>query len=142
MDMRNIAISKLKEYMPKRVAVDNLKEEILELEYQKVSIQSPQGGSHSGTSGRNEKVPSLLLKQSELREALYFTERWVKRVERGLSVLDEEERKILDRFYIIHQKGAADKLADEMGLDIKTIYHRKDTALRKFTIAMCGSTDL
>lgn len=142
MDVRSLAIEKLKEYMPKKMALINLKDEILELENKKLRLQSVQTGNISASGGRNEMLPPIIVEQSELREALHCTERWLVRVERGLSVLDEEERKILDRFYIIRQKGAAELLADEMNLDIKTIYHRKDAAVRKFTIAMCGSIDL
>ena len=69
-------------------------------------------------------------KQKELEINLQGSQKWIKRVENGLSVLDEEERKILERFYIKPERGAAERLSMDLGIDVKTVYHRKDRALR------------
>lgn len=78
------------------------------------------------------------MKREELGRSLEQTKKWVELVELGLSVLNDEERLILDGFYIRSEKGAADRLAGDLALDVKTVYRRKDAALRRFTIALYG----
>ena len=82
-----------------------------------------------------------IIERDKLRSNLAGTVRWIKCVEGGLSVLSEEERLILDKFYIHPVPGAADYLASVLHLDIKTVYKRKDAAVRKFTVAMYGITE-
>lgn len=144
LNWRTIAVDKLKDYRAKKIGSENLEDEIQELEYRRRSIRSATGDGtpvKGGGSGREDVLLSSIVLQDEKTEALSATNRWVERVERGLAVLTTEERTILDRFYILPEKGAAERLAMDLGVDVKTVYHRKDRALRKFTIAMCGCVD-
>lgn len=59
----------------------------------------------------------------------------------GLAVLTPEERLVLDRFFIHPEKGAADRLAGDLHLDVKTVYRRKDAALLHFTISLYGGVE-
>lgn len=47
----------------------------------------------------------------------------------------------MDRFYINPAKGNLDRLCEELFLEKSAAYRRKDAALRKFTIALCGVTE-
>jgi hypothetical protein len=47
----------------------------------------------------------------------------------------------LERFYIKPEKGAADRLASDLNLDVKTVYKRKDAALRHFTVSLYGGVE-
>lgn len=79
--------------------------------------------------------------REELRLSLDQAREWVKRVEEGLAVLTPEERLVLDRFFIHPEKGAADRLAGDLHLDVKTVYRRKDAALLHFTISLYGGVE-
>ena len=79
--------------------------------------------------------------RQELERSLKQTKLWVKSVNAALRVLQQDERRILERFYIRPVQGAAERLSSELGKDVKTIYSKKDRALYKFTVALYGLTE-
>ena len=141
MDFTSIAKDKLNNYLAKKASVVNLAEEIKELEYRRRSIRSATSDGTPVAGGTNKREAMLLntmAQEEEYKECLHIVSRWIRRVERGLAVLNDEERVLLERFYICPEKGAAERLAMDFGIDVKTVYWRKDRALEKFTRAMCG----
>ena len=144
MNWKTIAIDKLKDYGAKQIGVQNLGEEIQELRARRRGIRSSSSDSiavQGGGSGREDAMLNSMALQGELEVNFLFTKKWITRVERGLSVLDADERMLLDKFYIHPERGVAERLAMDLGIDVKTVYYRKDRALRKFTIAMCGCSE-
>lgn len=77
----------------------------------------------------------------QLQRNLERVRLWLDFMNMGLSVLDPVERKMLERFYLVGGRRAADDLAAEYNADVKTIYRWTDQALRKFTIALYGCTE-
>lgn len=145
MDIRELAKDRLRQYAAKRVAEENLTDEIRELEYRRKSLGGGLQGTPGGKKdpgGREAMLISCIQRQKILEEELYLTRRWLERMERGLGTLTPEERLVLDRFYIRPEKGAADRLVEELGLDVKTVYHRSGVALRKLTTALWGGVEL
>lgn len=59
----------------------------------------------------------------------------------GLEILSQEERLLLDRFYIHPSKGNVDRLCEELGLERTAVYSRKDKALRHFTLCLYGMVE-
>ena len=139
------AIDKLRQYAAKKESLVSIREEIKSLEIAARRIRSatsegtPVAG---GGSKREDMLLSNIVLREELSISLKLVQDWVKRVDKGLAVLDSEERLVLDRFYIHPEKCAADRLAGDLHLDTKTVYKRKDAAIRKFTIAMYGSSEI
>lgn len=141
MDWKSEAILKLKEYSAKKVSIDNLTEEIRELQYRRRSMKSPSADGApvaGGTTKREDMLLNTLVMQKELEENLRIVTRWVRRVEKALGELTEEEKTVLSRFFIYPEKGAAERLSIDLGIDIKTVYWRRTQAIRKFTLALCG----
>lgn len=141
MDYTVVAKDKLYNYAAKKASAVNLSEEIQELEYRRRGLHSATSDGSpvaGGTNKREEMLLNTIVLEEERKEDLHLVTRWLRRVERGLAVLNEEERLILDRFFIQPEKGAADRLAMDLGIDPKTVYWRKSKALEKFTRAMCG----
>lgn len=141
MDWKIEAKEKLKTYSAKKVSVGNLSDEIRELQYHRRSIHSSTSDGtpvSGGTNKREDMLLNTLVLQKELEENLRIVTRWVRRVEKALDELTDEERVILSRFFIYPEKGAAERLACDLGIDPKTVYYRKDRALEKFTYAMYG----
>lgn len=83
-----------------------------------------------------------IVQREELERSLEQAKMWVALVEAGWEILTEEERLILERFYVHPERGAADRLAGDLSLDVKTVYKRKDAALRRFTISLYGGTEI
>ncbi len=88
----------------------------------------------------------MLLNNITRRKELLRTRRiaagMVEQIEKALSLLDEKEKLVLDRFYISPAKGNADRLCDELNVEKTMVYRIKDQALRTFTIALYGLTEL
>ena len=63
-------------------------------------------------------------------------------VERGLSVLQQQERSLLERMYITPERGAVKRIMEENGLlEESSLYRRVNKALLRFTVAMYGATE-
>ena len=69
-------------------------------------------------------------------------EREIELTEKGLQALTEREKTILTEFYIKNSKGYVEKLCDDLYVSKTELYRQKDTALKKFTMAMYGIVEL
>lgn len=144
MNWKHEAIEKLKDYNAKKQSLTSIPEEIAQLESAVKGIRSASADgspARGGSSGREDMLLSNICKREELGRSLASAKAWVSQVDTALAVLNQEDRLILDRFYVSSQKGAAERLACDLGVDVKTVYHRKDAALRRFTIALYGAVE-
>lgn len=138
------AIEKLKQYTAKKQALRTIPVEISRLESVMMSIRSATADGtpvQGGGSGRENMMLDNIVQREELERSLEQAQKWVALVDAGLEILSEDDRLILDRFYVHPEKGAAERLAGDLRLDTKTIYKRKDDALRRFTISLYGGTE-
>lgn len=144
MNWKTEAVDKLKRYEAMKVALKNIPEEIARLKSAMGGIRSATADGtpvQGGGSGREDMLLSNIVQREELGKSLEQANLWVKETDRAMKVLTDEERLILDRFYIHPRMGAAEHLAGDLGLDVKTVYRRKDSALRRFTIALYGCVE-
>lgn len=144
MDWKSEAIEKLRQYEARRQAIENIPIQIAEIESAMTSIRSAQIDSvpvKGGSSKYEDKVLSLIVQKEELQRCLERARLWVSMVDHAMAVLDQDERKVLDRLYIVGERGAVGRLADECYVDVRTVHRWKDAALRRFTIAMYGGTE-
>lgn len=138
------AIEKLRQYEAKKQSLRCIPDEIRSLEAAARGIRSATSDGtpvSGGGSRREDMLLNNIILREELRLSLDQAREWVKRVEDGLAVLTPEERLVLDRFFIHPEKGAADRLAGDLHLDVKTVYRRKEAALLHFTISLYGGVE-
>ncbi|WP_298029713.1 DUF1492 domain-containing protein [uncultured Dysosmobacter sp.] len=144
MNWKREAIDKLRNYEARKQAPANIQQEIKRLEVEYTGIRSavtdgtPVSG---GTSTREDMMLSNIVHRDELKRSLKETRMWVATVEKALAVLSEEERQVLDRFYIHAAKGAVKDLCELLNVEQSTVYRKRDEALRHFTIALYGVTE-
>lgn len=144
MNWKNEAVEKLKQYIPRKLSLNNIPLEINRLESSMEGIRSTvsDGSLRKGSAGsQDDMYLSNMFHRGELERAMEQAASWVDMVEAALEILSDEERLILERFYMRPEKGAADRLAGDLRIDVKTVYRKKDDALRRFTIAMYGCTE-
>lgn len=144
MEWKYEAIDKLKKYEAKKNSLKSIPEEIQSLESQMHAIRSASADGNpvrGGGNGREDMLLSCICKQEELKESYRSAKRWIKLVDTALDILTEDERLILDRFYIHPTKGSVDKLCEELGLEKSAVYDRKSKALYRFTIALYGCSE-
>lgn len=142
MDWKREAADKLKNYAAKSTSIGRVQQELSRLEADMASIKSSATDDLpvSGNSGitREDLLLNNIIRQGELKLARDEAQAWVEIMDSGLSVLDEDERIILDRFYIHRAKGNVERLCNELHLEKSRVYVLKDKALRHFTLALYG----
>lgn len=139
------AIDRLRDYRGQMVALDNIRDQIRALESEATSIHSAARDStpvKGGGSTREDRMLSNFVLREELKQNLYRTRKYVDCVDRGLAVMDKQDRSLIERAYINGERGYAERMAEELGLeDVRSVYKRLDKALYRMTIAMYGVTE-
>lgn len=143
---RGVAVQRLRDYPLRLEAVDNITEQLEMLEDRFTAIRSAttdgtpvQGGNENR---REEMLIHNISMRDELKANLEFVEREIELTLKGLQALTEREKTILTEFYINGTRGHLEKLCDDLYVSKTELYRQKDTALKKFTIAMYGIVEL
>lgn len=144
MNWKREAIDKLKNYEAHRAALESIPKEIKRLEAAYTGVRSavtdgiPVSG---GGSTREDTMLSNIVHRDELKRRLKEARLWVSQVDKALAILDDEERMVLDKFYVHQDKGSVGELCERLSLEKTAVYDRRDKALRHFTIALYGVTE-
>ena len=144
MNWKREAIDKLKNYEAHKQALECLTKEIRRLESAYTGIRSATTDGTPISGGGNTREDSMLsniVHRDELKRRLKEARLWVAQVDKALAVLDDEERLVLDRFYIHRTKDSVGELCDRLNLEKTAVYDRREKALRHFTIALYGITE-
>lgn len=144
MDWKREAMDKLRQYEARRSSLERTAAEIHRLEADMTRIRSASADGTpvaGGTNTREDMMVGNIASREELAMARRDTVRWLAVMDSALSELSEEERLILDRFYIHRSKGNVDRLCEEMHLEKAQVYRNKDAALRRFTLLLYGVTE-
>ncbi len=138
------AIAKLREYTARTAALTTLPMEIKRLEEDCGRIRSATADGtpvHGGGNIREDMLLSNICLREELAKQFADTKAWLEIVDHALTALTEDERLVLDRFYINPHKGSIDRLCGELCVEKAGVYKRKDKALRHFTVALYGKVE-
>lgn len=113
-----------------RFAVTQQEEELFTLEQEYTTIKAAKLDKMPVGSGDNlqeEKMLTAISKHDDKKRELDLNRRRVADMDRLLEQLPPDERKIIDRMCI--EKEPVEKLAEEMGLDVRQMYNRRNAAL-------------
>ena len=144
MNWKHEAIDKLKNYEAHREALENIPKELKRLESAYAGIRSATTDGTPISGGGNTREDSMLsniVQRDELKRRLREARLWTAQVDKALAVLGDEERLVLDRFYIHQVKGCVGGLCERLNVEQATVYRKRDSALRRFTIALYGITE-
>ena len=144
MNWQKEAINDLRCHEKRKAAMESLAEEIRELRSRTYGSSSPaadavpvQGGSSTAEGRWIDVIDELERK----KEAWRITKRRVDAVERGLAALDEQQREILEAFFINRVQGHVQALAEKYHVEQSRVYQMKDQAVRDFTLARYGISE-
>lgn len=143
MNWKAEAKDKLRRYDAMAAAIINIPENIARLESEYTAIRSASTDGtpvRGGTSAREDAIINNIAERQELALAMQNATTWVKTVDRALECLRPDEKKILHRLYIYPERGAIERLCNELGVESSSIYRRRDQALQTFTLALYGTT--
>ena len=144
MDWKQEAAEKLLQYEVRRQSLENIPAEIkrLEQDYSALRASVPDSmPARGGGSRREDAMLTNIVRREELARQLESARAWVALAEGGLAALDEEDRLVLDRFYVHRHKGACERLCEELDREKAQVYRRRDRALRRFTLALYGGLE-
>lgn len=145
MNWKYEAIDKLKQYEAKKHAAASIPNEIGRLEQDMISVRSASSDGtpvRGGGSGREDAYLSNIVRREELERSLKMVREWLEFVQSGLDFLADDERMILDRFYINPAKGNVERLCMELNCEQATVYRRREQALQNFTLALYGCIEI
>ena len=144
MDWKQEAADKLLQYAFRRQSLDSIPAEIrrLELDYSALRASGVSAiPVHGQGSRREDAMLTNIVRREELARQLESARQWVAFTESGLEALPEEDRLILDRFFVHRSKGAAERLCEELDREKAQVYRRRDRALKRFTLALYGGLE-
>lgn len=144
MNWQKEAINDLRCHEKRKAALESLADEIRELRGRTYGSSSPaadavpvQGGSSTAEGRWIAAIDELERK----KEAWRITKRRVEAVERGLAELDEQQREILEAFFINRVQSHVQALAEKYHVEQSRVYQMKDQAVRDFTLARYGISE-
>lgn len=137
-------IQELKDYALWRHSLDVIPQRIAEIEERMLSIGG--GGADapvksSGNNKQEEKLCACIDEKAKLQKTLESLQKKKKYIEEGLARLKDEERAVLDIFYMqgLRYHDALEKCISEMPyMTESTIDRTKRRALRKYSLCEFG----
>lgn len=132
----------LRNYGLKAPNMEAVREEVRELEEKMIAPKSAAFGKipvQGGGSNYEERLISDIYYAGKLRDNLEEFDRESQRIEKALSLLPDEDVRVL-RYLCIEGKRPAD-FAAEYSYSVQWVYALKDRALRDFCIARYGCNE-
>ena len=118
--------------IPEQIEVERLRRETLRA--QKTDGDRVQGGALEG----DEAWLSSIAKEDYLRRRLEECARKVETIGRLLADLEDDERDIVTRLIIQKRRNGVGELAEDWGVDERTVFRAKDRTLKKLARMLTG----
>ena len=135
MDWRLCAEDDLRRYKQMKIGVLNSKDR---LRLVSEALTSPKVNLGRKNRRTETEVINAIVEKERLTANINSAERLIAIIERGLESLTEEERRLLEQFYMSNSPSKMRHLSEEFGYEPRTLYRKRDRALTNFTIAMYG----
>lgn len=133
------AIEELKRLEDLKESIHHLNERIELTQNQLYNISAVQIGGRVGGSGDGDDVRlSKMVELEELKARKLITEKRAQLLQDCLDKLSEEQRLILNRFYIRHTSDYIEELEEVLYKSRTQIYQEKDRALRRLVRLLYG----
>ena len=140
-DWKRVAIDDLRSYALQKDSLASTKELAESIAKR---LQSPSGGGYDrepvmgGCSTVEDRWIAGIVEKELLWEAYETTAQHISRIEHALAMLSDDERLVLELFYINRPRRYIDELCERLCVEQSRVYQIKDKALSKFTLAMFG----
>lgn len=138
-------IPRLRDLEQEREALHNIPERIRTLEIAFAGLRAANTDGDVVSGGENHREEVLLAniaERDELKRNLVITRREVEQVDSVLAKLSQEERLVLDRFYIHREPGHVERLCEELSMEKSQVYNIKNRAMVKLARMLHGQVYL
>lgn len=127
-------ISELERLPKDRFAVEQMKMELEEVKAEYAAIKATdydKQPSGSGDNTQEEKMLTVIANKTKLEAWLKATQMHIDNLEHLLGTLQKDERDIIERTVINRKRNAEDEIAEDIGLEKRQIYNKKNTILHQ-----------
>lgn len=142
MKWQKIVIEELESHPRKINSLCNLKDKIKTLELKKVSLKGQQYDKTpvTGTGGNHyeDSMLDAITEIDKLKNSYIMNKKDVERVGKALRILNGQEYRIIESFYMKGQRPNITKLEEDLKYEKSQIYRMRDKALRKLTYELYG----
>lgn len=135
MDWRLCAEDDLRRYKQMKIGILNSKDRLRLISE---VIRSPKASFSKHSKRMDSDLINAMVEKERLANNINSAERLLAIIDRGLDSLTDEERQLLEKFYMSNSPSKMRHLSEEFGYDPRTLYRMRDRALANFTIAMYG----
>ncbi|MBQ8598914.1 MAG: hypothetical protein IJ411_02210 [Oscillospiraceae bacterium] len=140
MNWKKEAVNQLKEYPNRKDSLQSIKSRCRLLEEETTALKErelplPLRGA---LSTAQDQLLSSTAEQKQLQANYHMAKLQLQWIEKGLSALDEDERMVLEGFYMIGGPCIKQDLMSDLCIERSALYELKERALRKFTMSMYG----
>lgn len=138
------AMQDLRKYEGQKRSLANIAERISLLNQKNASMKRFRTDTIPGVGGSSDWTDVVLddgVECERLKLLYQVNRRLINIVDRGLSALSDNEKLVLEKFYMKRTKNYLEELKSELKLEQTQVYRLKDEALYKFTINMYGTTE-
>ena len=132
-------------YYEKLMAIDSLQDEIDMLTTRMEGIRSSTMDAtpvQGGSSTAEERIINAICNRDNLTVNHELVKWQVRQMARGLSILTDQQRRILEVAVMRREYNAIDRLCDELHISRSELYRRMDEALKRYAICRYGVTEL
>lgn len=143
MDWKAEAKKELRNYPAMKAAGDNISMRLQAIRAEKTSLRSTVDATpvQGGGNHYEDRLLNLITEEDRLKLTHKATRIRLALIERGLSVLSESERAVVETFAEYKAGEAVDILAGRLNLERAQIYRIWDAALYRYTLAEYGITE-
>lgn len=141
MDWQQIAKEDLRRYQGLKQAQKQIDERLVFLEEQYTTLKSAKIEDvpiHGGEETMEDKLLTNIVNRERLKSQHGNNEKVILWVENGLRSITDEERFLLDVFYIRPQRTAVCIAMEKLSYSKTHVYRLRDDALRRFTLYQYG----
>lgn len=145
MNWQKMSIERLREYENRKRALELILEQIETLKINFTSVKAARTDGTPVKEGGNKREDALInniAKREELEKNLRIAENEVAITEKALATLTDEEKTVLEKFFINRPRRHIEELCELLCYEKTRVYEIKDNALRKFTMACYGVIDI
>lgn len=145
MDYREHAKDLLKRQKSLVSAFSAIKSELDSLENERISVKAAiERAKDSGkdTTGFEDILINLLADLDDCRFRMSIVERELRKIEKGMQMLDEYQRDLIIAFFIEPSQGIADDLMEKWYKERSSLYRDRVIALELFTRSVYGVVQL
>lgn len=141
MDWKKETIDELRRHGDRRYAIGSIRErvDLLEADYGRLrAAQTDRDPVQGGGSSMEDRLINNIVERDRLLDSLQINEGLLRWMDAAIAGLDEDEKCVVEYFYIDRPEDYMAQLCERLGLERSQIYQLKERAVRHLAMRLYG----